>query len=213
MPIIEKMYIPSRKKFSFSSPLTGFVWSEMDLVRIAALLEFSWIGISQYNRNRNIKRSTHNLRMDIKHKSKDLMEWLITNFGGSYGNNKGSCFYRWEVRGMNAAILMHECQKYLISKKEHAAIVILYSSTIVKPGTRKHHPLSDDEIRFRDELQEKLRLINLGQRYGVENIKDEMLKNNPFIGSLFDFDNFSESISYKEKGFFDDFLSHITKKG
>lgn len=104
---------------------------EVQLIYLAGIVDGEGhIRISDNTRRRGNKTYTWpTKRIVVANTNKELMEWLIDNFGGAYHSRPKPYEhyqqgYAWEITGENAVMLGNRLKPYLIVKKEQLKRII-----------------------------------------------------------------------------------------
>ena len=106
------------------------------------------------------KMHYYSIRLLVINTSKELMDWLYSNFGGKITArklipNKRQC-YKWNICSYNAANILKECLPYMIIKKRNAEVLIEFMQT--KPeGTWN---VTEEIQSHRKILYDRLKLLN-----------------------------------------------------
>lgn len=92
--------------------------------------------------------------------NKDLMDWLILNFGGNFSTrkkieNRKTC-YRWFACGSKIQNILEQTLPYMIIKKEIANLIIEFRKTVGKTGWRMPQEIWD----LRQQLYLQSRQLN-----------------------------------------------------
>lgn len=118
------------------------------------------VNIEVLSPRENRKYHYYNLRIIVINTNLDLMNWIVSNFGGKYSLRKRipgrkTC-YRWAKCSREAAYIIEQCLPYLIIKKPHALIFIEFMKTMGKTGWF----VSEETRNRRQFLYQEIRKLN-----------------------------------------------------
>ena len=117
------------------------------------------VSISKQTRN---NRPYYSLRVFIANSSRPLIDWLLTNIGGSafisnrHAPKHHKTVWRWTVRGYEAIPILRKVIPYLRVKCKRAELAIQFAKTL-RSDSRK---LTDKELKQRERLHAILRSMN-----------------------------------------------------
>ena len=120
------------------------------------------VNISKQKGRREPKRSQYTLRVCITNTSRILIDWLLTEIGGTaYISNLTApkhhkTAWRWTVRGYEAIPILRKVIPYLRVKCKRAELAIQFAKTL-RSDSRK---LTDKELKQRERLHAILRSMN-----------------------------------------------------
>ena len=114
------------------------------------------------------RRTSYLLNLSVFNTHYGLMEWLKRNFGGvvgraretGHGDVQWKPSYRWEVSAKKAASLIRACQKYLIIKREHAAVALEFDRLKVAPGDSRERTRPPEYFERQAVLYAALKVLN-----------------------------------------------------
>ena len=106
------------------------------------------------------------LRVVISQKDGKVMNWLTEHFGGyvQLSRRNGTYIYRWDVRSQAAKRFLLQILPYTLVKREQVELAIEYENRKGnyldnQKGSQGFNKLSDEEIKWRLELREKLKKL------------------------------------------------------
>lgn len=106
------------------------------------------------------KHDYYTLRLSIVNTNKELMEWLVKNFSGSYYQRRPKAGYKicytYRIYGHKLADLIVACIPYLIVKRPHAEIVNKFRTTVGKTGWN----VSQEIVNYREQLYLEIKKLN-----------------------------------------------------
>lgn len=98
------------------------------------------------------KHDYYTLRLSIVNTDKNLMEWLVKNFQGTYYQRTPKPGYKicytYRIYGHKLAELIEACYPYFIIKKPHADIIRQFRKTIGKTGWNITQEVVEDRKRL-----------------------------------------------------------------
>lgn len=123
------------------------MWSEVSLSYLAGIIDGEGsicVDIQRESIKYHRKFDYYTLRLSIVNTDKNLMDWLVKNFNGSYYLRKPKPGYKlcytYRLYGHDLANLIVACIPYLIIKKPHADLVNKFRATVGKTGNRNVTP-------------------------------------------------------------------------
>lgn len=125
------------------------------------------IRISKRN-PRNGRSTSYNLLVSIAQKDGNIMDWLFGNFGGMVylkNKNKDNWIYEWRVTEVKAYNFLKELLPFIKYKKKQAELAIQFQQRRIFerkrniPDNGKFMSLSENELKKREEIYQKMRLI------------------------------------------------------
>lgn len=83
--------------------------------------------------NHSRKINYYSIRLLVINTSRELMDWLYTNFGGKVTArkliaNRRQC-YKWNICSFNASQILEHCLPYMIIKRHNAELLIEFMKT------------------------------------------------------------------------------------
>jgi hypothetical protein len=144
---------------------------EIDWARLAAFIDGEGsivIGKAKPIAKFKQKSTTYSLAVSITNTSEKLIAWLNHNFGGSVHSkppdrNWGRRpIWQWFVQEKQADIILQKCLPYFIIKREQAEIGIAFC-TLKSRGTPRFVRVSEESLQQREELRNKIHLLNSPQ--------------------------------------------------
>jgi len=137
------------------------MWSKEQLIYMAGIFDGEGsVNIEVQAPRENRKYYYYSLRIILINTNKDLMEWLVTSFGGKYSERKKiekrKLCYRWAKCSREAAEILEACLPYLIVKKPQALLFIEFMQTMGKTGWF----VSDETRSKRQFLYDEMRKLN-----------------------------------------------------
>ncbi len=219
---LTKKRLPPRKPQLIQPDL----WDDYTLIKMAGMLEFGSI-FSSFSRSNLFNGTYFPLYIVLRNRSLPLMQWLNSNFGGYFhdlAKSNGKCVsnsYDWRSNSRQSVYILNKCAPYLLAKRQHANLAIIYGATIRNQLPRgpagKYHKINPEYLEIRKQVYESLRELN--KPGFIEDIRgrkipDSLIDLSKGLG-LFDFiediDGFGLSIKTKEEGFFDAFIDGINR--
>lgn len=115
---------------------------EIDYAYLAGIVDGE--GTIAIIKNKKSKRNTYRtdsyrLQLVVTNTNGDLMEWLITNFGGAASPHKGDKrnpnskrWFAWHLHGLKAIKILTKIEPYLIIKHENVEVAFAFYDNCTK---------------------------------------------------------------------------------
>jgi hypothetical protein len=138
------------------------MWSKESIIYAAGIIDGEGsISIEIQKREYGVRKvDYYAIRLVVINTNLELMNWLLSSFGGALGKRKSIVnrrqVYTWSIHSLNASNLLSECYPYMIVKKSHAEAVIQFMNLKSK-GTWF---VTDEIQKERRDLYDKLKKIN-----------------------------------------------------
>lgn len=124
-------------------------------------------GCVTITKSRSNDKQCYRLCVHITNTSRDLIDWLVTYFGGTvYVSNPNApknykTAWRWAVRGREAAPILSGAIPHLMVKRRRAELGLQF----IKTMGRKSKTLTDKQVKQRGRIHALLSSMNqLGRR-------------------------------------------------
>jgi len=139
------------------------MWTVEQLSYLAGIIDGEGsicVDLQRANPKYGRKHDYFTLRLSIVNTDKNLMDWLVTNFQGTYYQRKPlpgyKICYTYRIYGHKLADLIVACLPYFIIKKPHAEIVNKFRTTVGKTGWA----ITQDVVDYRESLYLELKKLN-----------------------------------------------------
>ena len=108
------------------------------------------------------KRTDYNLKVRISNTDKQLLGWIVANYGGkiyrsSIVNNK--TVWAWAVHSRIAEKFLKDVMPYLICKKERAVLALEFRKT-KDNGHKRWYRIPENISRLREEIYLEMKTLN-----------------------------------------------------
>jgi hypothetical protein len=108
----------------------------------------------------------HWLQVGIVNTDKELVDWLLSTFGGHishYSHRKRLC-WAWRVMGNEAKRFLQSILPYLRIKKEQASIAIAFQEHSAQYSLRSNKDRVSELLEIREGYRNALRALTLGRQ-------------------------------------------------
>jgi len=174
------------RKYQTRTPLNKYleaisIISEIDWARLAAFIDGEGtILINRAKPTGRMRSPAHTLHVNIGNSSPVLIQWLFSSFGGSVHARKEKPdvayhrmpFWNWCLREAQAEAVLRRCLPYLMIKLEQAKIGLAFRD-LKNLGTRKFTRVDAEQLRQRDEMYNKIHLLNSPSLSMIQEVEEK----------------------------------------
>ncbi len=125
-----------------------------------------YVDIYKASTSKMSKSPSFMVRVIISQKDGKVMNWLQDNFGGSVLLSKRdrNYIYRWDIRSQAANRFLSFIYPFVLIKKEQVKLALKFEERKGKyletlKGFQGFRQLSDEEIKWRNEIKESLKKL------------------------------------------------------
>ena len=133
--------------------------SPIDLVRLATFVDAE--GTIYINKAKRKNLTTHrwSLSVCVVNTSPQLLNWLLTNFGGrvyKHAEARKKC-WMWKLGAIKSELLLKYCSPYFLIKAEQAKLALEFRTLITRGNKTK---VTGELLSKREDLRNQIHLLN-----------------------------------------------------